>query len=424
MNKEFILFKLIADDIIYHMTKQIIKPQLLKGFRDFLPQEVIKRNYLRKKIEAVFNLYGFQPIETPALEYLETFSGNIGADEKLFFNFEDQGGRKVALRYDQTVPTCRFVAQNKNELTFPFKRYQIQTVWRSEKPQKGRYREFLQCDADIFGISGYEADAEMIALSLGIYKKLGFEKYIVKINDRSIFQDIPYPVVVAVDKLAKIGHEKVIEEIVRKGYSQDQAIKILDKISKSQPTEPINKIMTYLSSLNFTKENYLFEPTLARSFNYSSGIVWEVVIPGFESGSVLGGERYDKLMDCFQNQNLPATGFGLGFDRTFEAMEQFKLFPENQATTKVLVTVFSPELFNESIIVAAFLRDHDINTDLYLNPTVKLDKQLKYADKNKIAYVIIIGPAEAEKNIVKLKNMNTGEQKELTIKESIKFLID
>ena len=173
-------------------TTKLIEPRILKGFRDFTAEEVIKRNYLKRKIVEVFELYGFEPLETPAIEYLETFTGNIGADENLFFKFEDQGGRSVALRYDQTVPTCRYVAQNINSLQLPYKRYQIQSVWRAEKPQKGRYREFVQCDADIFGVSGWEADAEVIALTLDIYKNLGFENYTVKINDRALFKDIPY----------------------------------------------------------------------------------------------------------------------------------------------------------------------------------------------------------------------------------------
>jgi len=203
------------------MTKKII-PRTLKGFRDFLPSEIFKREFLKKNITEVFELYGFEPIETPALEYLETFAGNIGEEEKLFYNFTDQGGREVALRYDQTVPTCRLVAQHTDKIQLPFKRYQIQTVWRAEKPQKGRYREFLQCDADIFGVAEAEADAEVMALSLNIYQKLGFKEYILKVNDRSLFADIPYKVIVAIDKLAKIGRDGVIEEIIKKGYTRNK----------------------------------------------------------------------------------------------------------------------------------------------------------------------------------------------------------
>ena len=264
-------------------------PQTLKGFRDFLPEKAIQRIYLIDKIRSVFERFGFQPIETPALEYLETFTGNIGEDEKLFFKFEDQGGRKVALRYDQTVPTARFIAQYRNNLTLPFKRYQIGSVWRAEKPQKGRFREFLQCDADIFGVSSPQADAEVIALTLALFQTLGFKDYVVKVNDRAIFKDMPYEIIVAVDKLKKIGREGVIEEMVKKGQAPDKAVSLLNAILNASPNETIKSIFSYLEDYGFEKKNFLFDPTIARSFNYSTGPIWEVVIPGYEGGSVLGG---------------------------------------------------------------------------------------------------------------------------------------
>lgn len=399
------------------MSNQIIQPRTLKGFRDFLPIDARKRLFLIEKIREVFELYGFDPIETPAIEYLETFTGNIGEDEKLFFKFEDQGDRKVALRYDQTVPTCRFIAQYKDKLIFPFKRYQIQTVWRAEKPQKGRYREFLQCDADIVGISSPDADAETIALTLDLYKKLGFKEYVVKINDRSLFKDYPYSVITAIDKLEKIGEENVIEEIVKKGFSKSVAANFLETIKNTKPTENIKKIFSYLEAYGCTKKNFEFTPTIARSFNYSSGPIWEVVIPDFQGGSVLGGERYDKLIGRFQNQDLPATGFAIGFDRTLEAMEQFGLFPELESTAKVMITIFSEETLAISLNTAAYLRNNNIKTDLYPDSSAKLDKQLKYASKKKIPFVLIIGPEEKEKNLIKIKNMKTGEQKEIKISD-------
>lgn len=387
-----------------------IQPQTLKGFRDFLPPDAIKRQYAIGKIRTLFERYGFLPIETPAVEYLETFTGNIGADEQLFMKFEDHGGRKVALRYDQTVPTCRYVAQYYDKLTFPFKRYQIQSVWRAEKPQKGRYREFLQCDADIFGIPGPEADAEVIALSIEIYRELGFKEYVVKINDRALYQDIPYEVIVAIDKLHKIGRNGVIEEIMKKGHTKEKATQLLENILNAKPTECIQKIFRHLEALGLPKRTYQFEPTIARSFNYSTGPIWEVVIPGYSAGSVLGGERYDKLIGRFSNRDIPATGFAVGFDRTLDAMEEFKLLPDKKTTVQVLVTVFSEEQFDTAAQTASYLRSQGINTDMYINPPYKMDKQLKYANKNSIPYVVIIGPEEAAKAMVALKNMTTGEQ--------------
>ncbi len=404
------------------MSDKVI-PQTLKGFRDFLPQDAIKRQYVVNIIRTQFERYGFQPIETPAVEYLETFMGNVGEDEKLFMKFEDHGGRKVALRYDQTIPTCRFIAQYRDKLTFPFKRYQIQTVWRSEKPQKGRYREFLQCDADIFGIAEPEADAEMIALCLDIYQNLGFKEYIVKINDRAIYKDLPYNVIVAIDKLQKIGKEGVINEIKMKGFTEEEAKGMLDSVLNAKPTDTITRIFQYLKNLGFDEKHFTFDPSIARSFNYSTGAIWEVVIPEFTAGSVLGGERYDKLVGRFQNTDMPATGFAVGFDRTLEAMEQLGLLPATPTKTHALVSIFSEELMSHSLKLAQFLRNNGANIDIYLQKPFKLDKQLKYADKNSIPYVVIIGPEEVTKNMIKLKNMKTGEQKELTQSDLLPILL-
>lgn len=394
-----------------------ITPTTLKGFRDFLPEVAAKRQYAMSVIRSVFEKYGFQPIETPAIEYLETFTGNIGEDEKLFFKFEDQGRRNVALRYDQTVPTCRFVAQYRDKLTFPFKRYQMQTVWRAEKPQKGRYREFLQCDADIFGVEGYEADAEVIALTLDIYKALGFKEYVVKVNDRTIFKDVPYHVIVAVDKLAKIGRDNVIKEISAKGMTAEKASQTLDAILNAKPTETINNIFAYLKAVGFDESHYAFDPAIARSFNYSTGPIWEVVIPGYSGGSVLGGERYDKLVGRFQKQDIPATGFAVGFDRTLEAMEECGVMKDVSTTARALVTVFSEEMLAASLRIAAKLRASGIATEVYPSSHVKLDKQLKYADKKKIPLVLIVGPEEEKTQMVKVKNMTDSSQSTVSMNE-------
>jgi len=394
-----------------------MKTQILKGFRDFLPKEALKREWLRAKISATFQRWGYDPIETPTLEPLELFENQIGEDEKLFYKFKDSGKRNVALRYDQTVPACRVVGQYSQEIPMPFKRYQIQPAFRAEKPQKGRYRELLQCDADIFGIESPIADAEVIALSLDIYNDLGLKNAKALINDRELLKDIPYKVLVSIDKIKKIGEDGVLKELQGKGFGIEEAKKYLDTVINLKPNKTIKTILEFLAFYGFSKEQFSFDPTIIRSFSYSTGPIWEVEIPGFISGSVLGGERYDKLVKNVSGTDIPGTGFGLGFDRTLEAMEQFNLIPEIKTSTKVLVTVFSEDLFKKSLETAKFLRQKNINTELYPSKNTKLDKQLKYADKKNIPYVIIIGPDEVGKNIVTIKNLERKTQKTGDIKE-------
>ncbi|MBI2612119.1 histidine--tRNA ligase [Candidatus Gottesmanbacteria bacterium] len=391
----------------------MITPQTLKGFRDFLPEEAMKRQYVIDIVRKTFELYGFEPLETPAIEYLEVFTGNIGEDEHLFYKFKDQGGRDVALRYDQTVPTCRLIAQYPDKITLPFKRYQIQTVWRAEKPQKGRYREFLQCDADIFGVEKETADGETIALSIEIFLRLGFKNPIAIINDRELYKDIPYKAIVAVDKLGKIGEEGVLKELIEKGYNSENAKVLLAKVKNLAPNERIKNILSYLTYYGLEK-NVEFHPTLARSFSYSTGPIWEIISPDFTGGSLLGGERFDSLVSRFSKQQVSGTGFALGFDRTVLAMDELGLFPDIKTKTKILVTVFSEELLSDSIKITKSLRRQNIATDLYPDPTDKLDKQLKYADRKGIPYVAILGPDEVKNGTITLKNLKTKEQKTLS----------
>lgn len=400
----------------------MIKPQTLKGFRDFLPQEATKRQYVIDIIRKTFELYGFEPLETPAIEYLEVFTGNIGEDEKLFYKFKDIGGRNVALRYDQTVPTCRVIAQYPDKITQPFKRYQIQTVWRAEKPQKGRYREFLQCDADIFGVEEAEADAETIALSIDIYRNLGFKNIKAIVNDRELYQDIPYKAIVAIDKLEKIGEEKIIAELIsKKGFSQVSARQCLEEVKNKKPNERLNKIFKFLDDYGL-QYYYQYKPTLARSFSYSTGPIWEIVAEDFGSGSLLGGERYDSLVARFSKNSIPGTGFAVGFDRTVLAMDELGLFPPMQTKTKVLVTIFNKDLFPYSQKLAQKLRKRNINTDLYPDPTDKLEKQLKYADRKGIPYVVILGPQESKENTVTLKDLRNKKQDTVGFEDLIKKL--
>jgi len=399
----------------------MITPQTLKGFRDFLPEEAMKRQYVIDIIRKTFELYGFEPLETPALEYLEVFAGSIGEDEKLFYKFTDSGGRQVALRYDQTVPTCRVIAQYPDKINMPFKRYQIQTVWRSEKPQKGRYREFLQCDADIFGVDDRASDAETIALTIDIFKNLGFKNPIALINDRDLYKDIPYKAIVAIDKLEKIGEEGVIKELISKGYPEKEATELLENVKINKPNDNLKQIFKFLDDYGM-KENYKFRPTLARSFSYSNGTIWEIIDEGFVTGSLAGCERFDSVVSRFSNKNVPAVGFAIGFDRTVLAMDELGLFPPLKTKTQALVSIFSKENLSYSQKITQLLRSIGINTDLYPDPNDKLDKQLKYANRKNIPYVIIAGPDEIKNNTVTVKNLSTREQKTLSIEELISFV--
>lgn len=405
------------------MNNQKITPKILKGFRDFLPSDAIARNYVIGKIKEIFERFGFDPLETPALEYAETLLGKYGDEaDKLLYLFEDRGKRKVGLKYDQTVPLARVVSQYQN-IPKPFKRYQIQPVWRAENTQKGRYREFMQCDIDTVGAGGIYADSEIISCILTTVKYLGFKNVMMLINDRSIFTGMKPKFIIAIDKLAKIGKEGVIKELINKGMLKNDAEKFINSFDRNKPTPLIISLFKILKE-NELKEgvDFEFEPTLARGLDYYTSTIFELVCQDYSAGSIGGGGRYDKLIGQFTNQDIPAVGFAFGFDRLLDAMKQLNLLPNKNTSTKVLVTVFSNELIKKSILIVNELRNNNINTDIILDADLRLDKQFKYADKKGIPYVIIVGPEEASKNIIKLKDMKTGEQRELTLEKVIKQL--
>lgn len=399
----------------------MITPQTLKGFRDFLPNEARKRNYVITKLKAVFESFGFEPLETPTLEYEEILAGKYGEEgEKLMYRFEDNGGRRVAMRYDQTVPLARVVAQYQNELTFPFKRYQIQPVWRADKPQKGRYREFMQCDIDTVGVEKGVSDAETVAVIAGGLTALGFTSYRILINDRSVFGTLPVEAITIIDKLKKIGEEGVVKELEEKGFTK----KDFEMVKNASMPDSLKDIVSAAAKLGVNEKNLQFEPTLARGLDYYTGIIIEVEIPEYTVGSVGGGGRYDKLLNMFSSTPLPAIGFAYGFDRVIEAMDVLNLFPDEvtNATSQVLISIFSEETKKNSLEVAAKLREKGIKAELYLgeikakNP---LEKQLKYAIAKNIPYLIVIGPNEAEKGEVNLKNLQTREQNQVSVEEAI-----
>jgi len=408
-----------------NMTK--IKPQALKGFRDFLPEEMVIRQKVINTLKEVFASYGFEPLETPALEYAETLLGKSGEEtEKLVYSFEDKGGRKVGLRYDLTVPVSRVLAQYRDKISLPFKRYQVQTVWRAEKPQKGRYREITQCDIDSFGSASPLADAEIIAIIYNGLKKLGFEEFVIKINSRQVLFELMKGVGIAenkqlavirsLDKLEKTNPGEVLSELKQLGLTEEKIKKLFSLIEKVQPDENLKQLFNYLEWLEVSKDFYQFDPILARGLDYYTGPIFEAVVEEPKIGSIVGGGRYDNLIADLGGPNIPATGVSFGLDRICDVIREQNLWPELSPTyTKILVSIFSPEYLENSIAIANKLRAESIATELYLDPEKKLDKQLKYADKKGIPFVIIIGPEEVKKGTITLKNMKTGAQENLSL---------
>ncbi len=391
-------------------TSMKIEPRTLKGFRDFLPKEARKRQYVISTLKKVFESYGFEPLETPALEYEDILMGKYGEEgDKLMYRFEDNGQRRVAMRYDQTVPLARVVAQYQNELPFPFKRYQIQNVWRAENTQKGRFREFLQCDIDTVGDSSIGCDAEILSVVNKSLQSLGFSNYRILINDRKNFEGIDSSAILTIDKLKKIGPDGVKKELSDKGFDPF----LLDEIQNKEASQLIQII---LSNKGFTGDNVIYEPTLARGLNYYTGIIIEVEIEGFDAGSVGGGGRYDGLVGMFGNQDVPAVGFAFGFDRVMEAMEEKGLFPQDLTTTKVMIAVPSEEMEWTSIGATIWLREKGINTETYLN-AAPMDKQFRYAEKKEIPYIVI--PLNENELELRTKNDDGSINKEVLSMESI-----
>lgn len=408
-------------------------PQTLKGFRDFLPEEKRRRDYVLKKIVEVFELFGFDPLETPTLEYATLLLGKYGKEaDKLMYTFKDRGDREVALRYDQTVPSARVLSQYQNLLPKYFRRYQIQNVFRADNPQKGRYREFTQCDIDIFGSTSPIADAEIIATTYFAFKNVGYPTVKILINDRqTLFTYLKpftnkkvniFSLIQTVDKLEKIGKEKVIAELVDKGIGKNQASQALSSIRLAKISQNLQTIIEYTINLGVPKEALVFTSTLARGLDYYTGMIFEVMLPEYTAGSCGGGGRYDKLIGQLGGIDIPAVGIAFGFDRMIDAAEVLKIIPEEKSGTQVLVCVFNEYIIKESLSIAKTLRDSNISAEVLPSSSDILDKQLKYADRKKIQYVVIVGPEEVKKKVVKLKNMKTGEQKEVKMEEIITLL--
>lgn len=448
-------------------------PSIPKGTRDFSPLEMARRNYIFDAIRSVFKLHGYQPIETPAMENLSTLMGKYGEEgDKLLFKILNSGnylsdvpdetytGKEAGkmlkhisekgLRYDLTVPFARFVVQHNNEITFPFKRYQIQPVWRADRPQKGRYREFYQCDVDVIGSNSLLYEVEMVSIAAEIFNKLGISITIL-MNNRKILSGIAEvigesaritDITVAIDKLDKIGQEGVNKELAEKGLSEATIAKLqpilglqgenlekLDQLSVIlagsetglKGIDEMRTIFTFINALK-PKARVEIDLTLARGLNYYTGAIIEIKANDVQMGSISGGGRYDDLTGIFGLKGMSGIGISFGADRIYDVMNELKLFPANteQATTVLLVNFGGPEQL-ESLKLLHELHEAGISAEIYPE-AAKMKKQFGYADNKKIPYTIIIGPDEAATGLYQLKNMLTGEQHKIKASEIIELL--
>ena len=446
------------------------KPSIPKGTRDFSPVEMAKRNYIFNTIRDVYHLYGFQQIETPAMENLSTLMGKYGDEgDKLLFKILNSGDSlagitdeellernplkfaarvcEKGLRYDLTVPFARFVVQHRNELSFPFKRYQIQPVWRADRPQKGRYREFYQCDGDVVGSDSLLNEVELIQIMDEVYQRFGI-RVSIKMNNRKILSGIAeiigeadkiVDITVAIDKLDKIGLENVNTELRSKELSEEAIAKLQPIIQLSGTNrEKIAVLKEVLAGsetglkgvaeLEFifdrvdlltVKAELELDLTLARGLNYYTGAIFEVKALDVQIGSITGGGRYDNLTGVFGMDGVSGVGISFGADRIFDVLNQLELYPEDSLlTTQLMFVNFGEKEEAYLLPLVASVRAAGIRTEIYPEP-VKMKKQMGYADAKKIPFVALVGESEMTEGKINLKNMITGEQKPVTVQELI-----
>lgn len=449
------------------------KPSIPKGTRDFSPEEMAKRNYIFNTIRDVYHLYGFQQIETPAMENLSTLMGKYGEEgDKLLFKIlnsgdcfsgisreelDDMNPAKFAakacekgLRYDLTVPFARFVVQHRNEISFPFKRYQIQPVWRADRPQKGRYREFYQCDGDVVGSDSLINEVELIQIMDEVFRRFGI-RVCIKMNNRKILAgiaeilgaaDMIVDITVAIDKLDKIGIDNVNEELRSKGLSEEAIQKLQPVImlsgSNREKIDSLKQILANseiglkgIAELEFILERIdkltlrselELDLTLARGLNYYTGAIFEVKALDVQIGSITGGGRYDNLTGVFGMDGVSGVGISFGADRIFDVLNQLDLYPKDALlTTQLLFVNFGEKEEAYLLPIIAKVRAAGIRTELYPE-SAKMKKQIGYADTKKIPFVAIVGETEMEEGKINLKNMITGEQKPATLEELIDLL--
>ena len=425
------------------------KPSIPKGTRDFSPLEMARRNYIFNTIQSVFSLYGFQQIETPAMENIGTLMGKYGEEgDKLLFRIQNSGEKAASapekgLRYDLTVPFARYVVQHRENIQFPFKRYQIQPVWRADRPQKGRYREFYQCDVDVIGTNSLVCELELIQIVEEVYRRLGINVCL-HINNRKVLAGIAeiigqpekiIDITVAIDKLDKIGIDNVNKELAEKGLPQE-AIEALQPILHLSGTtaDKLAALRTILASSEIgtqgvdeldqlfaliqgaeVKLNIELDLCLARGLNYYTGAIFEVKALDVQMGSITGGGRYDNLTGIFGMPNVSGVGISFGADRIYDVLTELNLYPASlQSSTQILFATFGQAELAYALNWAKTIRENHIAVEVYPEPT-KMKKQMGYADTKQIPFVAIVGGDEMAQNKVMLKNMTSGEQQLVTI---------
>lgn len=455
----------------------MIKPSIPRGMRDFSPEVTVKRNYILTTIRTTFEKFGFLPLETPSMENLSVLTGKYGDEgDQLLYKILNSGdylsklenkeqlihdasllSSKICekgLRYDLTVPFARYVVMNRNDITLPFKRYQIQPVWRADRPQRGRYREFYQCDADIIGTKSLICEAEIGLMVHEVFAKLGLNNFILKINSRKILEGIAEisgeskrseEFFVALDKLDKIGIDGVKGELEARGFSKvfiervieiigfedgnNEKINFLKTILKDSEIgmsglHEIERMFYYVNSMAGEMSEIDFDFTLARGLSYYTGVIFEARALNVKIGSIGGGGRYDNLTGVFGWPDVSGIGFSFGIDRVYDVMEELELFESKKIShTQILIANFESNAEKFALRILTKIRKAGINAEIYPD-VVKLKKQLNYANKKNIPYVLIIGPDELKKAVCTLKNMVTGEQAEISIEELIeKFTV-
>ena len=449
------------------------KPTLPKGMRDFGPEVMVRREYIFTIIKNTFKKFGYLPLETPTMENLSVLLGKYGDEgDKLVFKVLNSGDflkkssvedyrrgaqhltsiiAEKGLKYDLTVPFARYVVMNRNEINIPFRRYQIQPVWRADRPQKGRYREFYQCDADVVGTESLVCEMEIIQMILEVFGLLNIEDFTIKINHRKILQAITEYInapgketafCVAIDKLDKIGKDGVYKELQEAGFestalakldnilfsssSNDEKLEVLASTLTSESgiegIEDINKVFNYLQLANTASNKVQFDLTLARGLSYYTGCIFEVKVNNVTIGSVGGGGRYDNLTSVFGGDRLPGVGFSFGVDRIYDVLNELNLFPDKiENTTQVLITHFDQSTFNFSLKLLNEMRKAGISSEIYPDQQ-KLKKQLQYGNKKNIPYILIIGSEEVSSGNLTLKNMHSGTEEKGSINEIIQII--